>query len=121
MNSQRTARFVRRWFAEWEAEPPKYGRASQILDGLIQVRPDEAWIRILELFAQAKAESLGFVASGPLEDLLSVHGALMIDRVEAAAVTNVRFASCLAGLWGDSRFDPIVHARIQRLIHPSPA
>jgi hypothetical protein len=121
MNPQRMARFVRKWFAEWEAKPARYGRASRILTHLIEERPDEAWVRILALVAGAKTESLGYVGAGPLEDLLSEHGPTMLDRVETTAGINARFAACLACVWGNIRFEPSVYATVQRIIHASKA
>ena|SRR5690348_1593306 len=121
MNSSRIARFVRCWFAEWEAEPIRYGRASHVLHYLIEQRPEEAWVRILALVAQAKAESLDLVAAGPLEDLLYWHGRAMLERVEVAAFADARFASCLSGVWGHTRFEPFVYAQVQRIIHSSKA
>lgn len=125
MNPKRTARFVRKWFSEWEIEPPRYGRASQILDHLISTRPEAAWDRILALIVHAKPESLCYVAAGPLEDLLSHHGATMIERIEALAATDPQFLSCLAGVWGHTRFEPAIYTRVQGLLdqipqHPNP-
>ena len=114
-------RFVQKWFAEWEPEPPRFGRATQLLNCLIEERPDEAWERILALISQAREESLCYVAAGPLEDLLSEHGPLIIARVEAAATTDSRFAICLAGVWGHTRFEPSVYARIQHIVHATQA
>lgn len=120
MNPKRTARFVRKWFAEWEPEPPRFGRASQILNHLIDTKPDEAWDRILALIAEAKPESLCYVAAGPLEDLLSHHGPTMIERIEALAASDPRFLSCLAGVWGHTRFESAIYARVQGVIQKSP-
>jgi len=99
---------------------PIYGRASQILDHLISTRPDAAWDRILALIAKAKPESLCYVAAGPLEDLLSHHGPIMIERVEALAVSDPRFRSCLASVWGHTRFESPIYARVQGIIQKSP-
>ena len=111
------ARFVQKWFAEWEPEPPRFGRATQLLNCLIEERPNEAWEHILALISQAREESLGYVAAGPLEDLLSRHGLAIIDRVEETATSNPRFASCLTGVWGHISFEPSVYARIQNIVH----
>jgi len=114
------ARFVRKWLSEWETEPPRYGRASQILNHLIDTKPDEAWERILALISEAKPESLCYVAAGPLEDLLSHHGPTMIERIEALAASDPRFLSCLVGVWGHTRFEPAIYAQVQRLIDHHP-
>jgi hypothetical protein len=116
MHPQRLARFVRKWFAEWERDPPVYGNASKLLADLIEVRPDEAWERILALVAHAREESLCYVGAGPLEDLLSLHGRAIIGRVEAAAANDPRFAACLATVWGYTRFEPSVYLRVQNTL-----
>ena len=118
MHPQRLARFVRKWFTEWEREPPVYGHASQLLTHLIEDRPDEAWERILALVAHAKEESLCYVGAGPLEDLLALHGQDFIGRVEVAAANDPRFAACLATVWGHTRFEPSVYERVQQTLGP---
>ena len=99
----------------------RYGRASQTLTYLIEERPDEAWVRILALIDQAKTESLGYIGAGPLEDILSRHGHAMLERVEAAVAVDARFASCLASVWGDTRFEPSIFTDVQRIIRTSTA
>jgi hypothetical protein len=115
MNPQRMARFVRRWFAEWEAEPPQFGRASQILAYLISARPEEAWVRILALISEAKEESLGYVGAGPLEDLLSEKGNHVIPWLESEATLNPRLVKCVGAVWGDLRFEPQILQRVRNI------
>jgi hypothetical protein len=114
VNPERLARFVRKWLAEWETEPPAFGHATKLLNHLIEYRPSEAWERILALVSQAKEESLCYVGAGPLEDLLIEHGDSIIDRVEATAAADPRFARCLSVVRGWSRIEPSVYARVQR-------
>jgi hypothetical protein len=117
MNHQRLARFVRKWFAEWMPETPVFGHATALLTQLIQVRPDEAWERILALVACAPdEEAIGYVGAGPLEDFLIAHGQAFIDRVEATAISDARFAACLATVWGSNSIDSGVYARISRTV-----
>lgn len=104
-------RFVRKWFAEWTAS--SFGRATYILNHLIRSRPTDAWERILALIGNAPSEeALGWVAAGPLEDLLCKHGPAMIDRIEREAGVNARLAHCLTGVWGFSRMDRDVWSRV---------
>ncbi len=114
MHPQRLARFVRKWFREWEPKPPVFGHASKLLTHLIEDRPDEAWEPILALVEHAREESLGYVGAGPLEDLLSSHGQSFISRV--AAAKDPRFAACLATVWGHTRFEPSVYERVQQAV-----
>jgi hypothetical protein len=113
MNPQRMARFVRRWFAEWEAE--RWGRATQILQYLIDFRPDEAWMRILALVSEAKEQSLGNVGAGPLEDLLSAKGNQVIPWLEAEAKLNPCLVKCVGAVWGDLRFEPGILQRVRNI------
>jgi hypothetical protein len=66
----------------------------------VQEHPELAWQAILEAIEQPRMEPyLGTLAAGPLEDLLSLHGNYFIQRVEAMAKSNPRFASVLGGVW----------------------
>lgn len=116
MNPQRMLRFVERWFAEWEAE--RFGRGTQILNYLVDCRPNEAWMRILALVSQAEDHALGYVGAGPLEDLLSAHGNQVIPWLEVEAKRNPRLVRCMGAVWGDSCFEPEI---LQRVRNISPA
>ena len=62
--------------------------------------PEHAWDAILAVFAEPKAKPyLGHLAAGPIEDLLSYHGPLFIDRVETFASNDSEFAQMLCGVW----------------------
>jgi hypothetical protein len=110
------AKFVRDWFDEWAAEPPVYGWATKLLDDRIDNVPEVAWELVLDLIDKAPGdEALGWVAAGPLEDLLGGWGPDFIERVEALARSNDRFRRCLAGVWSN-RMAPDVYSRIRRLV-----
>jgi hypothetical protein len=69
-------------------------------DWAVQDYPELAWQAILEALNQPRMEPyLGTLAAGPLEDLLSTHGANFIERVESEARANPRFAWLLGGVW----------------------
>jgi len=117
--------FVRKWFSEWEPNPPRFGRATTILNEEISRDPDSAFKRILALVSAARDKaSQELIGAGPLEDLLSIHGTLIVDRIEAEAARNPCFANCLACVWGSTRFDPEVFKRVQRItkskVHSEP-
>ena len=62
--------------------------------------PERAWEAILAVIAEPRANAcVGVLAAGPVEDLLSKHGARFIERVETAAGANPDFASMLGGVW----------------------
>ena len=43
---------------------------------------------------------LAYIAAGPLEDLLKLHGLHVIARVEQESKTDVRLQLALSGVWG---------------------
>jgi hypothetical protein len=64
---------------------------------------EDAWraiLRVLEL--DPPAEVLGVLAAGPLEDLVDVHGAAFIDRIEVEARRDPKFRALLNGVWQSS-------------------
>jgi hypothetical protein len=70
--------------------------------------PERAWEAILKLVEDSRARQfLGYLAAGPVEDLLSLHGAQFIARIEAAARPNSIFAGMLDGVWQCSMPDEI--------------
>ncbi len=114
--------FARSWFEEWSEEPPFRGWATMLLEQMIDHQPDSAWSLILQLVATAEADDeLGWVAAGPLENLLADHGPQFIERVEQCASSNARFRECLREVWGHSRFEPSVYQRVQRIVGHSEA
>jgi len=120
--SNRQRSIARRWFSEWTPDPPVYGRATEWLMNLVEYKPERAWDFILTLVDNAPNEdALGWVAAGPLEDLLCEHGPTFIDRVEAIATNNARFKACLPKVWGENRMDPSTYGRLRRVagVHDS--
>ncbi|MDR3460111.1 MAG: hypothetical protein P4N60_22010 [Verrucomicrobiae bacterium] len=65
-----------------------------------QEHPELVWQAILEVVARdLTEEEKGDLAVGPLEELLYLHGADFIDRVELEAQTNAAFNHLLGGVW----------------------
>ncbi|HEX8454006.1 MAG TPA: hypothetical protein VF647_18110 [Longimicrobium sp.] len=58
-----------------------------------------AWRLVLELLRTAPDDDLGFYAAGPLEDLVRLHGAELIEDVEAEARRDSRFRWALGCIW----------------------
>jgi hypothetical protein len=50
---------------------------------------------------------LAYVAAGPLEDLLKLHGTSVIDRIERESKKNSRIQLALSGVWGISPGHPV--------------
>jgi hypothetical protein len=94
-----------RW-AAWVSDPNRdESKSSELIgwnefDWAVQDYPELAWQAILEAMNQPRmGPHLSTLAAGPLEDLLSLHGELFIDRVEAEARANPRFAWLLGGMY----------------------
>jgi hypothetical protein len=98
MHPNRLARFVHKWFTEWDSND--FGRASALLTTLIEERPHEAWERILALIGNPEdQEALGWVGAGPLEDLLRRYGPRFIGAVESRARDDAAFCTALLNVW----------------------
>ena len=98
-------RQVRDWIALMHAAPesPEHQRLFPVYDEvcvLVEERPDEAWEFILAVLASDDSTPiLETLSAGPLEDLLVQHGTRVIERVEAQARRDPRFAGLLGGVW----------------------
>jgi len=65
-----------------------------------QEYPELVWQAILEVVHRdLTEEEKGDLAVGPLEELLYLHGAEFIDRVEETAQTDAQFNHLLGGVW----------------------
>ena len=77
--------------------------------------PEIAWQAILEISKHDLTdEQKSLLAGGPLETLLTWHGALFIDRVENQAKVDSRFNYLLGGIWQQDISDE-VWSRIQNM------
>jgi len=89
----------------------KNGEDSWILekaDVAFNSNVDEAWeITRAAIEKAISNEELAYVAAGPLENLLHMHGPAVIDRVEQEAAKSEKFALALSGVWGLEAGTPI--------------
>ena len=94
-------RFARAWIAELSGESaesePSVG--EKVVMMTFTARPEHQWRFILAALAHASEGELCHIAAGPLEDLLSKHGAEYIDEVERRAEVDPKFARMLSGVW----------------------
>ena len=60
---------------------------------------DLAWQVTLLLLRKAPNDSLGYVAAGPLEDLIDGYGDQALDLVEEACDGDTRLQFALSGVW----------------------
>jgi hypothetical protein len=76
--------------------------------------PEVAWLAILQILErEINDEQIALLAAGPLEDLLTVHGAHFIERIEREAEQNPRFNHLLGGVWRNV-MSPELWERVQR-------
>src|SRR3954468_24780931 len=71
----------------------------EVMRALISDAPEIAWPILLEIIDRAPEEALGYVAAGPLEDLINEHGFEIIDAIETEAGRNPRLRKTLVGVW----------------------
>ena len=70
--------------------------------------PEALWLLVLDIHGRDQSALVQQVLSaGPVENLLAKHGERFIDRVEAAARKDPKFAKLLGGLWKNSMTDEI--------------
>jgi hypothetical protein len=90
---------------DWLTEMLNYGSA----DG-----PDRAWPIILTLIAQAPDENtLVFIGSGALEDLVNMAGTEFQDRIIDLAERDPRFRVALGAVWQHDTVPPTLSALIE--------
>ena len=58
-----------------------------------------AWELVRTLLRQAEDDDLSFHAAGPLEDLVVLRGAELVDEIEAEARADKRFRWALGCIW----------------------
>lgn len=114
---------VEEWilWASWQTAPENKGTRNDELIGfdefewIVREHPEHAWKCILSALSDSRAKPhLATLAAGPLEDLLSYHGAAFIERVEREARLNPEFASLLGGVW-QFQMSAEVWARVQEI------
>lgn len=70
--------------------------------------PETLWSLILEIHHRDKSVSVQQVLSaGPIENLLALHGASFIERVETEARSDPSFATLLGGVWQNQMAEDI--------------
>ena len=57
-----------------------------------------------------------YVAAGLLENAVTKHGALLIDKIEALAARSAKFRYFLSAIWGERSTDPAVWARVCKVV-----
>jgi len=93
--------------------------AMEAVAELVRDDPDVAWSVITEIIARAKNDRiLGFVAAGPLEELLVNHGHRVMPDVEGLARSDQKFRRALTGVWISGPSD--IAKKIEILVEGEP-
>ena len=71
-------------------------RVTEIVRGPTAER---AWEMVVALVRSASDEGLEYVGAGPVEDLVCIHGAALIDWIDGEARRDPRFRETLASVW----------------------
>ncbi|HEY0213560.1 MAG TPA: hypothetical protein VGC40_08245 [Paenirhodobacter sp.] len=80
----------------------------------LDAHPEVQWAFVLRAIRKAETMwQVGLVAAGPLEDLLTGHGADFIDRLEDQARRSHRIRYALTGVWTQDIPDGAVRQRIE--------
>ena len=96
-----TRQVIADYLAGCRTKDPKYKDAQLRITAMtFMSKPEVQWDVILEAIRQAIDDNdLGHIAAGPIEGLLGRHGNAWIDRVEAQAKQNPKFARAVTGVW----------------------
>lgn len=83
-----------------------------------EVDPELAWTITKKLLTRAPDSALGYIAAGPIEDLISFHGIEFIDRLEEYASRNPRLVKALEAVIVDRWVPEEVRDRL-RIVCPN--
>jgi hypothetical protein len=57
-----------------------------------------------------------YIAAGLLENAVTKHGPLLIDKIEALAARSAKFRYFLSAIWGERSTDPAIWARVCKAV-----
>jgi hypothetical protein len=101
----RPKQVVRCYLRQWRERRDEDFWAWDVVYDVVRTKPSKGWGLVLALIdAAASDEALMYVAAGPLEDLIKLHGYAMAPRIERAAHTNPKLRRALAGVWIDEEY-----------------
>ena len=112
MDQNELASLADDWIKYWHApegspERKRYADATNLYD-LEYNEPETLWLFVLEIHHRDQSVAIQQVLSaGPIEDLLAKHCEIFIDRVEAEARKDPRFAKLLGGVWQNKMSDAV--------------
>ncbi len=93
---QECSKLVDDYFEFWTCRDESLFWACEEIDDLVREEAEVGWAIVQKLLSAARSrEDLGYVASGPLEDLLRYHGATVKAPVLKELLTNDRLRYAL--------------------------
>jgi hypothetical protein len=107
------------WIERWSHDPPSPPRGEEAdLDHVLpRTHPRVCLDAIVQVLSRISADPshshFRALAAGPLEDLLSFHGAAYVEEIELLARRESKFRLLLNGVW-HGRFAPAVSARLEK-------
>ena len=113
MENYNEEKLIRHWIRyneleEYSPERKEYFWAECKINDYIETDPELVWKLLLNILSRDINErTIGLLAAGPLEDLLSDYGPQFIDRVEKESETNDAFKYALTGVWKGGMDDNI--------------
>ena len=112
------ARFLAYLAAGDEDNPPPADHPDAwtfaLFDALTREHPTHGLAATRAALAACESpEEVAGIAAGPLEDLIAMHGAMLIDEIEALAARAPRFAYALTGVWPQGNAGSLLWARIE--------
>jgi hypothetical protein len=92
--------------------------SDQVMD-MLQHNPERLWPVLLALIERAPTDEVrGFVAAGPLEDLIRWYPERFVDRVEAQTIRSRAFHEAMRGIWGWEELPDDVRDRLFAVVTP---
>jgi hypothetical protein len=86
--------------AELGTQDQEYFWGWDAVNDFVHTAPaEDAWDLVVTLTRRAPDEILGNVAAGPLEDVVRLHGAALVDWIEGEARRDERFRWALGCVW----------------------
>ena len=91
--------------------------AVDAVEDLVRRDPDAAWAVVVELISRADDDAiLAYIAAGPLENLVVLHGTQVIGRIEAHAAADSRFRRALTGIWVEGDVPEEISKRLELIV-----
>lgn len=95
--------------------------AFECIDTLVGDVPEKALEFLLFALPRFTENSdVAWLAAGPMENLVGIHGKRLIDRIELEAGRDGRFSLLLSGIWGEPSTDPEIWRRVQAAVQQGP-